>query len=112
MNKGLGSFSYAQGGRCGCWDRGKIWPIRSLLCKHAIKPALPYHLFAVGIERIVNDPLGSIQCVIVLVAEMTKTFCDSLQAGSFGLSIQGIIGVRAIDDLAQQDKRGVVGQLV
>src|SRR5438552_2352780 len=106
------SFSYSHPAPCCCFDRGKIWPIRSLLCKHAVKLALPYHLFAVGVERIVNDPLGSIQCVIVLVAEMTKPFCDSLQAGSFGLSIQGIIGVRAVDDLAQQDKCGVVGQLV
>src|SRR5207302_2786464 len=90
----------------------KIWPIRSLFCKHAIKPTLPYHFLAVGIKGIVNEPLGSIQCVIVLVAEMAKTFCDSLQARSFGLSIQGIIGVRAVDDLAQQDKCGVVCQLV
>ena len=64
------------------------------------------------IERIVNDPLGSIECVIVLVAEMTKTLCDGLEAGSFRLSIQAIIGVRAVDDLAQQDKCGVGDQLV
>src|SRR5947208_12628204 len=88
-------FSCSHPAPCCCFDREKIWPIRRLLCKHAIKPALPYHVFAVGIERIVNDPLGSIECVIVLVAEMTKTFCDGLQAGSFGLSIQAIIGVRA-----------------
>jgi hypothetical protein len=50
--------------------------------------------------------------MIVSVAEMTKTFGDSFQSRSFGLLIQGVVGIGPVDNLAQKDKRGVASQLV
>src|SRR5204863_3565406 len=34
--------------------------------------ALPHHFLAISIERVVDDPLGGIQRVVVFVSETTK----------------------------------------
>src|SRR5260370_33465339 len=38
----------------------------------AIAFALAHHLLAIGVQCFVDDPLGGIDCVIVLVTEMAK----------------------------------------
>jgi hypothetical protein len=64
---------------------------------------LPHHLLTIGIECVVDDPLGCIERVIVFISKMAKAFGDGLQARSFGLPIQRIVGIGAVDDLAEQD---------
>jgi hypothetical protein len=39
---------------------------------------------------------------------MTKTFRDSFQSQSFGLLVQRVVGVGPVDDLAEQDKCGII----
>jgi hypothetical protein len=71
-----------------------------------------HHLFAVGIERIVNDPLGSIDLVIVFVAEMPKAFGNSFKSRSFRLTIERVVRVSGIDDLSEKDKRKIIRKLI
>src|SRR5262249_28371632 len=59
-----------------------------------------------------DDPLGGIHRMIVLEAEMAEAFRDGFKARRFGLLIEAIVGVGAVDDLAQQRERGVIAQLV
>src|SRR5258707_12477730 len=78
----------------------------------AVRLAALYHLAAIRIERVVDDPLRSILCVVVLEAEMSKAFGDSFEAWSLRLMVQGVIGVGAVDDPPEQHQRRIVGQLV
>jgi hypothetical protein len=50
--------------------------------------------------------------VIVLVIKMAKAFGNRFQSRSFGLLIERVVGVGSIGDLAEEDKRAVVGQFV
>src|SRR5690349_18915702 len=42
----------------------------------SVRFALPHHLAAVGVKRVVDDPLGRVELVIVLEAEVTEAFGD------------------------------------
>src|ERR1700731_2248151 len=57
----------------------------------AVGLALPDHLLAVGINGVVDDPFRGIHRVIVLVSEMTKSFGDGFEPGSFGLMIERVV---------------------
>ena len=50
--------------------------------------------------------------MIVLVTEMAETLGDGLKARPFGLVIERVIAIGAIDDPAEQHQRSIVGQLV
>src|SRR6476469_7077878 len=65
----------------------------------AIELAASDHLPAVGIEGIVDDPLGGVLLVVVLEAEMAESLGDRFQAGALGLVPEGIVCVSAVDDL-------------
>src|ERR1700687_1830660 len=78
----------------------------------AVRLAALYHLAAIRIERVVDDPLRRILCVVVLEAEMPEAFCDSFEARSLRLMIQRVVGVGAVDDPPKQHQRGIAGQLV
>src|SRR5690242_16066664 len=39
-----------------------------------------HHFAAICVERVIDDPLGRIERVVVLVAEVAETFGDRLQA--------------------------------
>src|SRR3982074_3500373 len=69
------------------------------LQKSAVGLPLPDHFPAVGIKGVVDDPFRGIEGVIVLVPEMAKSLGDCFEAGPFGLMGEGIVGVRAVDDL-------------
>src|SRR5262245_39344445 len=43
---------------------------------------------------------------------MAKTFGDGFQSRPFGLLIERVVGVGAVDDLAQENKGAVLGQLI
>jgi hypothetical protein len=45
----------------------------SALFEIAIRLSLSYHLAAIGVERIVDDPLGSVELVIIRIAEMAES---------------------------------------
>src|SRR5207247_2001467 len=78
----------------------------------AIGAALAYHLLTVGVEGIVDDPLGGVQLVVILEAQVLEALGNRLQPLSFGLVPEGIVGIRPVDDLAEQDQRRVVRQVV
>ena len=59
----------------------------SLVDKPTVWSALSYHLLAIRIERVVDDPFCGIHRVVVFVAEMAKAFSDSFEPWSFGLTI-------------------------
>jgi len=77
-----------------------------------VRLAAPYHLLAIRIERVVNDPLRRILCVVILEAEMPEAFGDSFQARSFRLLVQRVVGVGAVNDPPQQHQSAVAGEFV
>src|SRR5689334_7459827 len=70
------------------------------------------HLLAVGVERIVDDPLCGVVLVIVLEAEMSKPLGDGFEARGFGLIPERVVGVGAVDDLREQHERRISIELV
>src|SRR5262249_3797110 len=85
---------------------------RPLSHEIAVRLSVRNHLFAIRIERVVDDPFGGIERVIVLEAEMAKALGNRLEAGAFGLVIERVFRIGAVDDLAEQDERRVAGELV
>src|SRR5262249_5609230 len=86
--------------------------VGSRLDEIAVGLAPLHHLLAVGIEGVVDNPLGGVQGMVVLVTEVTEAFGDGFKPWSFGLMIECVVGVGAIDDLAKENERGVPHQLV
>jgi hypothetical protein len=89
-------------------DQRAVIAFVDLRSEIAVVLALPHHLPAVSVKRVVDDPLGGIHGVIVLEAEMAEAFRDGFKARRFGLLIEGIVGVGAVDDPAQQHEAGSV----
>src|SRR6266852_5212213 len=71
-----------------------------------------HHLFAVRVERIVNNPLGRIDFVVVLKIQPAKPFRDGVQPRALRLLPQSIVGIRAIHDLPKQQERRIARQIV
>ena len=69
--------------------------------EHAVRLSLPYHFLAIGIEGVVDDPFRGIERMIVFTAEMAKAFGDCFQTRSFRLLIERIVGIGAVNDLAE-----------
>jgi hypothetical protein len=46
----------------------------------------PDHLLTVGIEGVVDDPLGAVDLMVVTEAEMAEAFGDGFQAASLRLA--------------------------
>jgi hypothetical protein len=81
-----------------------VEPIQSSVHEIAVGPALPDHFLAVGVEGVVDDPFRGIEDVIVLVSEMAKALGDGFEPRSFGLMVERVVGIGAVDDLAEKDK--------
>src|SRR4051812_35116018 len=75
--------------RGGCIGRVQVC---GLVGELASWPSAFHHFAAVFIERIVDDPLGGVERMVVLVAEMAETFGDRQQARTFGLMIERVVG--------------------
>ena len=75
--------------------------VANLCVKFAVWFALPDHFLAIGVEGIVDDPLGCIDGMIVRKAEAAKPFGDGFKSGAFGLMVEGVVRVGAIDDLVR-----------
>ena len=78
----------------------------------AIETAGLHHRLAISVERVIDDPLGRIERVIVFVAEMPEAFGDRFEARTLRLTIQRVVGIGAVDNVPQQHECGVAGQLV
>src|SRR5713226_449127 len=61
-----------------------------------------HHLFAVRVERIVNNPLGRVNFVVVLKIQPAKPFRDGVQPRALRLLPQRVVRIRAIHDLPKQ----------
>jgi hypothetical protein len=62
----------------------------------AVRLSSLHHLFAISIERIINDPFGRIHLVIVFISEMSEALGDRFQSGSFRLAIERVVCVRGV----------------
>src|SRR5262245_32717897 len=82
------------------------------LFEFTIRFPRPYHLLAISVKRIINDPFGSIDLVIVLIAEMPKAFGNGLKSRPFRLVIKRVVCVCGIDDLTKEDERGIINKVV
>src|SRR6266852_3826332 len=71
-----------------------------------------HHLLAIRVQRIINNPLGCIDFVIVLKIQAAKPFRDGVQPSALRLLPQRVVGVRAIHDLAKQHQRRIRRQTV
>src|SRR5713226_10395380 len=78
----------------------------------AVRLAALYHLAAIRVERIVDDPLRRILCVVVLEAEMPEAFCDSFEAWTLRLVVQRVVGIGSVAGPTMQHQRGIPRQLV
>src|SRR5258706_6182785 len=74
----------------------------------AVRLAALYHLAAIRVQRIVDDPLRRILCVVVLEAEMPEAFCDNFEPWSRRQMVQRIVGTGAVYDPPQQHQRGIL----
>src|SRR5262249_29957438 len=50
--------------------------------------------------------------VIVLVAEVAKSLGNRFEPGSFGLMVERVVGIRAVDDLPEQDQSWIAREPV
>src|SRR6266436_4090537 len=80
--------------------------------KVAVGLALAHHFLTIGIEGVVDDPLGGVLLVVVLETEVAEALSDGLQSRSLGLVPERIIGIRAIHNLAEQDESRVTSEVV
>jgi hypothetical protein len=71
-----------------------------------------HHLAAIRVECVVDDPLGGIERMIILVAEMPEALGDGLKARPFGLMIERVVGIGAVHDPAKQHERRISRELV
>src|SRR3989304_718874 len=77
-----------------------------------MRPPLADHPLAISVERVVDDSLGGVDLMIVTESELTKALGDRCQAGTFRLAVEGVVGVGAVDDPAEQHQSRVGGQLI
>src|SRR5216683_5132770 len=78
----------------------------------AIESALAHHLPAVSVERVIDDPLGGILFVVVLETQVAEPLGNRLQPFSLRLAPERVVGIRAVDDLAEQDQGRVTRQSI
>src|SRR4051812_6236467 len=87
----------ADGAGCNI-DPGHSGPVESLGTKRAPRLPAKNHFSAIRVKRVINDPLGRIDLVVVLVAETAKALGDRAKPGGFRLLPQRVVRIRAIDD--------------
>src|SRR6266700_1120030 len=80
--------------------------------KIAVGLALAHHFLAIGVEGVIDDPLGGVLLVVVFETQLAEALSDGLQSWSLGLVPEGIVGIRAVHDLTEQDQRSVARQVV
>ena len=63
----------------------------ALAMAFAVMLSLAHHLPAIGVEGVVDDPLGGIERMIVRVAEMAEALGDRFEPRPLGLPIERIV---------------------
>src|SRR5205809_5783576 len=89
----------------------KLQEGRTLPCS-PFRPALTHHQLAIGVERVVDNPLGRVQGVIILEPETPKAFGNRLEPRGLRLVPEGVVGVGAIHDSREKHERGIRGEPV
>jgi len=75
-----------------------------LLCAWETLPqTLRRVLAAVGVERVLHDPLRRVPLVIVAKAQVSSSLGKGLPTGVFGTLPQSVVGVRAVAGKALHD---------
>src|SRR5229473_1059894 len=64
----------------------------------AVGLALAHHFLTIGIQGVIDDPLGGVLLMVVFVAQVAEAFGNRLQPWPLRLVPQGVIGICAIDD--------------
>src|SRR5215469_5155581 len=80
--------------------------------KRPLRLAATHHLLAVRVQRVVDNPLPGVDLVIVPEPEMSETFGNSVESCRLRLVPQGIVGIRAIDDLGEERQCGITTEVV
>src|SRR6266516_7897355 len=70
--------------------------------KVAIGLALAHHGLTIGVECVIDDPFSGVLLVVILEPKMAEPLGDGLQAWTLGLVPERVVGISAVDDLAQQ----------
>src|SRR6266568_2257586 len=79
------------------------WSLPFSCFSERLPPASPLnHLLAVSIQRVVNNPLGRVDFVIVPEIQMAESFGNGIQPGPFRLVPQRIVRIRAIHNFSKQ----------
>jgi hypothetical protein len=60
-------------------------------------PVLHDHLLTVSVQSVVDDPLGRVDRMVVRKSQMPETLGDGGEAGAFGLMIEAVVRVRAVE---------------
>src|ERR1700680_4626233 len=61
-----------------------------------------YHLPAIRVQRIVNNPFGGIDFVVVAKAQVAKTLGNRIQTSGLRLMPQRVVRVSAVNDFGEQ----------
>jgi len=69
------------------------------------------HLLAIGVQSIVYQRLCGDNLMIVLVAEVAEALGDGVQPCCLRLVPEGVVRVGAVNDLGQQNNRGIAVEL-
>src|SRR5260221_13216554 len=80
--------------------------------KIAIELALAHHLLTIGVEGVIDNPLSGVLLVVILETEVAEALGDGLQPRPLGLVPERVVGIGAVDDLAQEHQRRVARQVV
>ena len=65
-----------------------------------------------SVKGVVDDPFRGVDGVIVLVSEIAKSLGDRFKSRSFGLMVERVVGIGAVDDLSMQDERRIAPEPV
>src|SRR5260370_42040687 len=80
--------------------------------KVAVGLALAHHFLTIRVEGVIHDPLSGVLFVVGLPAQMAEALGDGFQSRPLRLVPERIVGIRAVHDLAQQDQRRIIRQVV
>src|SRR5258706_12585961 len=83
-------------------------PDKCVSFERAVGLAPADHLLAVFVEGVVKDPMGGVESVIVLETQMPKSMGDGVEERGFGLVLEGVVGVRGVEDLGEGNECSVV----
>src|SRR5207253_855560 len=79
----------------------------SFSLEHPVWFPLAHHLLTIGIESVIDHPLGRILFLVVPEAQMPKAFSNSFKSGTFGLIPKRIVGISSINNFAEQYQRRI-----